>query len=116
MLPNVTISFADHTIHLSNSDLALACAVILALAIIELAFTLGRRAGFRRSSSTSHQVAGQVERIEKLLQRLASRMAAGPDVWHSESEEGLPQVPPPQPAKWRNRKSKHAVPYSILGR
>ena len=116
MLPNLTISFAGHTIHLSNFDLALGCAVIFALAIVELAFALGKRAASRRASLISDKIAGQVERIERLLQRITADMAARPDTRCSASDEGSPNVPAPQRAEWRKAKSKPSIPYSMFGR
>ena len=116
MLPNLTISFAGHTIHLSNFDLALGCAVIFALAIVELAFALGKRAASRRASLMSDQIADQVERIERLLQRIAADMAARLDTRCSASDEGSLNVRAPQPAEWQKANLKPSIPYSMFGR
>lgn len=116
MLPNMTISFAGHTIHLSGFDAALVCAVIFALAVIELAFTLGRRSAFRRSWMAINQLTERFERVERLVQRIVRDMAPQPDARYELSEESVPPVPAPRPAEWRKVKPKHSAPYSILGR
>ena len=116
MLPNVTISFAGHTIHVSNFDLALGCAVVFALAIVELAFTLGKRAASRLASLTSDKIASQVDRIERLLQRVAADIAARPEALRSASDEDSLNVPASQPAEWQRGKSIPSIPYSMFGR
>lgn len=113
MSPDVTISFAGHTIHISNFDLVLACALIFALAVVELAFSLGRRATLRRRTN---RLLDQLERVVPVLERVASDLTARSAVSNSGSEENVLPVPPPQPAEWSRARSRQGSVYSMFGR
>lgn len=113
MNPDVTVSFAGHTIHFSNFDLALACGFVFALAVVELAFSFGRRIILKRRTN---ELIDQLERAVHVLERAARELTARSFAANSASDGSAPPVPQPQPAEWRKSKSSHSSPYSMFGR
>lgn len=111
MSPDVTISLAGHTIHISNFDLAVACALIFTLAVIEIAFSLGRSISLRRKTN---RLMDQLETAVHVLERISRELTARSAPWNGGSQDNAPPVP--QPAEWRKTKSRHVSPYSMFGR
>ena len=88
-------------------------AIIFALIVVEVSFSLGKRAALKKLPSMD-LVMDELERIGNMVERLASernvRSAAPP----AAELNPPPAAPPSQPAQWQQ--PRHAISYSMFGR